>query len=215
MINTLEEFKKQQRQRKEVNRTYLKTMRLFYETTKEYKTAQQLHNTPTDKLHLSSDRLSWLNKRCNEKKGHYQMIKRSNPKYFITITTPLNITDKQLHYKTSELLQRVNKSLFGRNYYKYKDTQLNGFVFFENGHGNKRSHYHLLACDIGINTYNDIGSGFKKACSKIKLYGRQMFNYYDGIDIQEIYDIEGIADYCIKEMDNASDFYLLNERGIA
>ncbi len=48
---------------------------------------------------------------------------------------------------------------------------------------------------------------------KIKLNGQQVF-VQEGIDVQQIYDVEGIGDYIIKEFNDISDFHLFNARGI-
>lgn len=190
--------------------------RFFHEYTREFKIATSVLKSGVTKFNLNIHNIKWLDGRIATKKGLLDFIKSIAPEYLITITTKLPLSQKKLLTikKTNQLLQRVNRVKFGRNYYKQDNNHLDGLAAFENKNGKTHNHYHLLVMNNVSNDTRELQETFHDACrKKIKLNGQQVF-VQEGIDVQQIYDVEGIGDYIIKEFNDISDFHLFNARGI-
>ncbi|MBW9259070.1 MAG: hypothetical protein K1562_15775 [Candidatus Thiodiazotropha sp. (ex. Lucinisca nassula)] len=135
-----------------------------------------------------------------------QFIADSGPyRFMLTVTYKYSLPDDKSIQYFDKLLHFVNRKLYGMKY-KRKGIYLKGFVFAER---NKRGalHFHILVKDDAVvNQFSRFKFeqlvyrfGAKIEHTSKSGHGYQVINN-EGLDVADIYDEIGIADYLTKTM---------------
>jgi len=135
------------------------------------------------------------------------LVRQHEPyKYLLTLTFSHKYTSLMTCQFTSQVIYRMNSKIFGRNYLKYDDRCMDGFVFFEKHMSEKVRnpfHLHMLIKQnerydkFNIDQMNEILD-----CSTERILDGKDRKVFTSkcINTTEIYDDEGSIRYCFEQI---------------
>lgn len=123
-------------------------------------------------------------------------------RFFLTIAFVRPYDDEQAYKAVKNITKLINKSIWGRNWYKHKEKSIRGFIIAEPHEISldlrNRLHFHLLLEARDGLTLASLKKGLDYAIARTYGPRRGIMVEPDMVDVREIYDLTGLSDYVTK-----------------
>ncbi|MEQ5220671.1 hypothetical protein ABN242_01285 [Providencia alcalifaciens] len=135
--------------------------------------------------------------------GYIELFKRNNFKWFITLTykdsSSRKINTKTVKKDVYNLYNRLHRKFFGKHYSNKENLdkkKINMVTSIEYG-GNENLHIHILLSDVenGISKVE----GMTTCEVLVDIWKKKIAKEYINVDFREIYDIDNLGFYILKE----------------